>query len=68
MVFGLSGIVSFTAFSYFNGNEKFFSKLVMPTLMKIADGEQAHNMAVLVSKYGLVPKGHKFKNESILVI
>jgi hypothetical protein len=39
----------------------------MPTLLKLTDGEQGHNLAVTLAKYGLVPKAHNFKNEAILV-
>lgn len=39
----------------------------MPLLHKLTDGEDAHNLAIKLAKYGLVPKGKALKNAEILV-
>lgn len=39
----------------------------MPSLQKIMDGEQAHNFAILMAKYGCVPTKVHYKNEESLV-
>ena len=39
----------------------------MPILHRITDGEAAHNLAVKLVKYGLVPNAKPIKNEEILV-
>jgi hypothetical protein len=39
----------------------------MPTLHKLIDGEDAHNLAIKLAKHGLVPKAKQIKNAEILV-
>lgn len=40
----------------------------MPTIHKLFDGEQAHNLAISFAKFGLVPYAKHYKNEDILVL
>ena len=40
----------------------------MPVVQRVMDGEQAHNFAIALAKYGLVPFKKTLKNEQILVI
>ena len=61
-------MVGFLGYNLMSGNEKFYSKYVMPTVLKLMDGEEAHNFAIKLAKYGLVPRGKHFLNEEILVI
>jgi hypothetical protein len=39
----------------------------MPAVHLVTDGEQAHNIAIRLAKYGLCPKSHTFEDQSILV-
>ena len=39
----------------------------MPLVHMLIDGEDAHNLAVKLAKYGLVPKSKKIENMEILV-
>jgi hypothetical protein len=67
MVFALSGATSFVSYNLLSGNEQFYSNYAMPTLHKLIDGEDAHNLAIKLAKYGLVPKAKLIKNAKILV-
>jgi hypothetical protein len=40
----------------------------MPLVHKIMDGEQAHNFAILMAKYNLVPIEKKIENQQVLVL
>lgn len=63
----LSGIIGGSAYGLFSGNEHFYSQYAMPVVQKVMDGEQAHNFAIKMAKYGLVPFNKKLPNEEILV-
>lgn len=52
---GVGGYASLAGMNYYRGEESFYQNIVMP-LVHLLDPEQAHNMAVYVSKYRLVPK------------
>ena len=54
-------------YSAINNQEKFFSDYVMPLVHFATDGETAHNLAVIMAKYGLVPKASRLEDEHILV-
>ena len=40
----------------------------MPIFHRVVDGEDAHKLAIILAKYGFVPRGKQIKNEEILVI
>ena len=48
-------------------NEKFYADFVMPCVQNVMNGEQAHNFAIKMAKYGLVPNKVPLKNEECLV-
>ncbi|KYM95014.1 PREDICTED: dihydroorotate dehydrogenase (quinone) [Cyphomyrmex costatus] len=50
-----SAVVTFGAISFYQGNERFYSDIVIP-LVQLIDPEVAHELAVKSLKYGLVPK------------
>ena len=64
----IGGISSFIGYGLIFGNEKLYSSYVMPTILKLMDGEEAHNFAISLAKYKLVPFSAKYENEEILVI
>ena len=68
IAFTLSGTTAFVTYSIYSGNEKFYSNYAMPLIHKVTDGEDAHNLAVKMAKYGLVHKSKEIKNAEILVI
>jgi hypothetical protein len=67
MVLAFGGITSYVGYGLLYGNENLYSNFVMPTIQKLMDGEQAHNFAISLAKYKLVPYSAKFKDEQILV-
>ncbi|XP_056641455.1 dihydroorotate dehydrogenase (quinone), mitochondrial [Diorhabda sublineata] len=60
------GYASLAGISYYRGEESFYKKIVMP-LVHLLDAEQAHNIAVYISKYRLVPKS-KYKDPPSLKV
>jgi hypothetical protein len=64
----IGGISSFIGYGLIFGNEKLYSSYVMPTILKLMDGEEAHNFAISLAKYKLVPFSSKYENEELLVI
>jgi len=65
--FGLASGSLYLTYSAINNQEKFFSDYVMPLVHLATDGETAHNLAVKMAKYGLVPRASSFEDEHILV-
>ncbi|CAH1106211.1 unnamed protein product [Psylliodes chrysocephalus] len=51
----LGGYVTYAAISIYKGEESFYKNLIMP-IVHLLDPEQAHNAAIFLSKYRLVPK------------
>ena len=51
---GCVGAVGFSAICIYKGNDKFYSNVLMPTIQKFADGEQAHNLAVWAAQKGIM--------------
>ncbi|KAL0276504.1 UNVERIFIED_CONTAM: hypothetical protein PYX00_004064 [Menopon gallinae] len=49
------GVLLFSFYNIYNGNEKFYDNVLMPLFFKI-NPETAHKIAVAVAKYNLVPK------------
>ena len=68
LVLTLGGIGSLMGYGILYGNEKLYSSYIMPTIQKFMDGEEAHNLAIILAKYKLVPFSKRFDNEEILVI
>ncbi|RNA20279.1 dihydroorotate dehydrogenase (quinone) mitochondrial-like [Brachionus plicatilis] len=64
-VFGSATLIGY---GIYDGNEKVYSNLLIPIIHKTMDGERAHNLAIFMAKYGLVPRERKFENEQILNI
>ena len=67
MIFSIGGAFTLSGYGLLSGNETFYSKYAMPLAHQLMDGEQAHNCAILMAKYGLVPGHKKIQNENILV-
>lgn len=61
------GSATLIGYGIYDGNEKVYSNLLIPIIHKTMDGERAHNFAIFLAKYGLVPRERKFENEQILV-
>lgn len=55
MVIPPIGFAVYSVISYINGNEKYYEKVLMPTI-HLFDPELCHNFAVWMCKMGLVPK------------
>jgi hypothetical protein len=64
----IGGVSSFIGYGLVFGNEKLYSSYVMPSILKLMDGEEAHSFAINLAKYKLVPFSSKYENEEILVI
>ncbi len=67
MTIALAGLTTYSGFSLLSGNERFYSNFAMPAVQAFMDGEQAHNFAIFLAKYGLVPFKRNLRNEQILV-
>jgi hypothetical protein len=63
----IGGATSLVGYSLIFGNEKLYSSYVMPSILKLMDGEDAHNFAINLAKFKLVPFSIKYENEEILV-
>lgn len=66
-LFAVNGIIVGSAYGLLSGNEYFYSQYAMPIVQKVMNGEQAHNFAIKMAKYGLVPFKKHLPNENILV-
>lgn len=56
MVYVTSGAFgTFSAVSIYKGDEKFYDNFLMPLIHKL-NPETSHNVAILASKYGLIPR------------
>jgi hypothetical protein len=64
----IGGVSSFIGYGLVFGNEKLYSSYIMPSILKLMGGEEAHNFAINLAKYKLVPFSSKYENEEILVI
>ncbi|XP_028145582.2 dihydroorotate dehydrogenase (quinone), mitochondrial [Diabrotica virgifera virgifera] len=53
----LGGYISFSALTYYKNRNAFYRDMVMP-LVHLLDPERAHNLAVFVSQYRLLPKSN----------
>ncbi|KAK6184610.1 hypothetical protein SNE40_007049 [Patella caerulea] len=49
------GTLTFFGFSLYRGDAKFYENMVMPA-MRLLDAETAHNLAIKMAKYKLVPR------------
>lgn len=67
-LFAVNGIIVGSAYGLLSGNEYFYSQYAMPIVQKVMNGEQAHNFAIKMAKYGLVPFKKHLPNENILNI
>ena len=56
MVYVTSGaFATFSAISLYRGDEKYYDNILMPLVHKL-NPETSHNIAILASKYGLIPR------------
>ena len=60
-------IGSLISVSYLKENEEFYTNVIMPSVHKLMDGEQAHNFAIKMTKFGFVPNKVHYENEDSLV-
>lgn len=53
----------------YQGDERFYKSLLMPVLHRLLDAESAHELAISLAKYGLVPRGKEMQtaDASLLV-
>lgn len=50
----LGGLLSFSAFSIYRGDETIYSKILMPFVSNYVDPETAHGMCLFLTKYKLI--------------
>uniref|UniRef100_H2ZBR5 Dihydroorotate dehydrogenase (quinone), mitochondrial n=1 Tax=Ciona savignyi TaxID=51511 RepID=H2ZBR5_CIOSA len=55
----LGGASVFCGYETYQGNEKFYSNILMPTVHALFGPEMAHNLAIKALSYGVVPKKQK---------
>lgn len=60
------GGLVFAGLNIYKGNERFYNDYLMPIAHFLMAPEQAHNFAVFVNKYRLLPKSH-YKDPEKLV-
>lgn len=60
------GSVAFTAISIFQGNERFYKEIAMPTLHLVFSAETSQTLGLLAAKWSLIPKC-KIEDGPILV-
>lgn len=53
----LGGSGVFAAVNIYNGNDKFYSSVIMP-VVHMLDPERAHQLGIIVNKYRLIPKSN----------
>ena len=61
--------MGFFGISLMKGDEKFYRQIVMPTVHRLFDAENAHLLAIKLAKYGIVPPffGQNKPDDEILV-
>ena len=59
---GLLGAGAFCSICIYKGDEKFYSKFLMPVLHRCVDGETAHNLSVFVAQMNLLPAANMKKS------
>lgn len=59
----LGGLLSFSAFSIYRGDETIYSKILMPFVSKYVDPETAHGMCLFLTKYKLIKCQDKLTTE-----
>ncbi|CAJ0591142.1 unnamed protein product [Cylicocyclus nassatus] len=50
------GVLGYGALELLWGSENFYNKAVMPVIHKYTDEEKAHNLAIRVASWGLIPR------------
>jgi len=61
----IGGFAAYAGFNIYRGDEKFYENVLVPVVQRL-DPERAHNLAVLVSKYRLIPAS-RYSDPSTLV-
>lgn len=64
-IVGVGGVAAFTGISFYNGNEKFYENILMPTIQKVS-GETAHELAIFLCKHNLFPSSTLKDPESLV--
>lgn len=62
------GSASLLGYGIYDGNEVVYNRFIMPIIHKTMDGENAHNLAIIMAKHGFLPKNKEIRNEKILVL
>ncbi|XP_072386378.1 dihydroorotate dehydrogenase (quinone), mitochondrial [Diabrotica undecimpunctata] len=63
----LGGYISFSALTYYKDRNAFYRDMVMP-VVHLLDPEKAHNLAVFISQYRLLPKSNYDDPPSLNVV
>ncbi|CAG9835937.1 unnamed protein product [Diabrotica balteata] len=63
----LGGYISFSALTYYRDRNAFYKDMVMP-VVHLLDPEKAHNLAVFISQYRLLPKSNYDDPPSLNVV
>lgn len=53
-----AGCVTFCGICIYKGNERFYKEIFMPSLQKVVEPEDAHNISLNLAKYGILPKSN----------
>lgn len=65
-IVGVGGVAAFAGISFYNGNEKFYENILMPTIQKVS-GETAHELAIFLCKHNLFPSSTLKDPESLKI-